>query len=112
MIVTFGDTAGPQVWEVATGDPVTAPLPAAGVSNCDWSRDENRLQTSAGGAAVLWNLAPVTGSVERLRMEAEVLSCQRLDGMSGLLPLTPREILERWTALKAASPATEAVAKK
>ncbi len=100
MIVTCGTSSGTQVWEVATGDPVCAPLPGANTGFCAWSRDGNKMQTSAAGGSQLWDLSPVPGSIERLRIEAELLSCQRLDGLSGLLPLTPKEIVERWILLR------------
>jgi WD40 repeat protein/predicted Ser/Thr protein kinase len=107
LLLTFGTsgvgTGFARVWEAATGEPVTPPLMhPAFFADAAWSPDGRQLVLAGNdGAATFWDISGATGSVESLRRRAETLSAHRLDPNHTLLPLTAKELKERWGATKA-----------
>lgn len=94
------DSPAARVWECATGEPVTPlMLHSADFSICAWNPNSREIAIgSYDGTVSLWNLSPMEGSVEALRREAEILSAHRLESNHRLMPLSAKEMHERWDA--------------
>jgi WD40 repeat protein len=95
------DTA--RVWECATGEPVTPPFKhASGPLQGTWSPDGRAVAVGDGkGTVSVWDLSPQSGPVQELQRQAEVLSSHQIEPNLGLVPLSAREMKERWEIMKA-----------
>ena len=91
-----------QVWDAASGRPVTPPLwHTRAITSAVFSPDSRRfVTTSYGDGAQVWNLRPDTRSVDDLQRLAQVLSGTKLDDNGTLRPLEPSELREAYEALR------------
>jgi len=71
-----------------------------GLSAGAWRPDGQEILTSSyDGSARIWDISPSTEPLERLKLQAELLSASRLDPEIGPISLTAREMNERWQLL-------------
>jgi WD40 repeat protein/serine/threonine protein kinase len=90
-----------RVWDAATGEALTPPL------HHPWSIRQVRfdsdgrhlLTTGPSGRVWLWLLPCSSCATGDLLRVAQLLAGSRLDAHRGIMPLTPREQKELWTAL-------------
>ena len=101
LILTISHDGTARVWETLTGEPITPPLMHEdGLSAGAWRPDGQEILTSSyDGSARIWDISPSTEPLERLKLQAELLSASRLDPEIGPISLTAREMNERWQLL-------------
>jgi hypothetical protein len=100
LVATCSADGFARVWDARTGTAISPPLPQeAGIVS--WNREcAQMLTASRAGIMSIWNVAPIDGSVKKLRARAELLAGRRLDHSLGLVVLTAGEILQRWQELQ------------
>lgn len=110
LLLTYGTTGSgggfARVWEAVTGEPVTPPLLHRTVlTEGAWSPDGQQVVLGeANGDVTFWDVSGATGSVESLQRQAQTLSAHRLEPNHGVLPLTAKEVQERWEAARRRQP--------
>jgi WD40 repeat protein len=103
-VVTISRNAA-QVWEVATGQPITPPLHhPEGLGYASFSRDGRWVLTTSGRTARLWDLSPDTRPTADLIRRAQLLRDMRIDQAGGYEPLTIAEIQDAWQTLRTKYP--------
>ena len=97
-----------QVWEVATGQPLSPPLWREGRPlDARFSADGRRLvTTSSVGGALLWDLKDDDRPLEDLARMTEVLSGTRIDASGTAVPIATSELQEAYDALLSKAPRT------
>jgi WD40 repeat protein/serine/threonine protein kinase len=95
-----------QVWDAATGLPVTPPLPSERfITGADLSPDGRRVATADdSGAVLLRTLEPDRRPFDDLRRLAEVLSGTRLDASGAAISLQVEELRSAYEALRRRDP--------
>src|SRR5437763_1696575 len=95
-----------RVWDASTGEPVTFPFQHSHrVKHAQFSPDGRRVVTACqDGAARVWELPRDERPVADLVLLAEVLSGQRIDPTSGLVPLEEKKLHEAFQALRSRYP--------
>ena len=88
--------------------PITGPMmyaPHGTHGRVGFSADGRRLLVATGGdRAWLRDLSPATGTLDELRLQADVLSCQRIDPVEGVVPLGASALSNSWQRLCSARP--------
>ncbi len=97
LVLTCADQFA-RVWDAATGEPVSPPLPhGSNIVWADWSPNGREIVTRVyGGKIRIWDISPGRESVEALTRQAELMAAHRLDARIGIVPLTPVEMKARW----------------
>src|SRR5262249_15960132 len=95
-----------QVWEAATGQPITPPLlhPADGLLSASFSLDGRCLLTTSFRPALLWDLSPDSRPTADLIRRAQLLRAGRIDQAGGYDLLTVPEIRDAWQSLRTKYP--------
>jgi hypothetical protein len=103
LVVTAGADQTARVWDAATGQPLTPPLPYTGPArSASFSADSRRAEVMGAGSAVwAWDLRRDDRPVADLMELARLLSGSRIDPARGLLPLEPEELEEEWQRVRA-----------
>ena len=106
QIVSASDDYSARIWEASTGDAISAPL--RGDLFCrraSFSPNGRRLLTAPYlRAPRIWELPFATQPVEDLVRMAELFSCHRLVGGSGLVQLELDEFRNRWELVRDQDP--------
>jgi WD40 repeat protein len=91
-----------QVFDVATGWPLTPPLwRERFVQDARFSPDGRRLVTTAWvGGALVWDLTPDDRPLENLVRSASILSGRRVDASGVAVPVETSELQEAYEALR------------
>lgn len=102
LVATASEDGSARLWETETGEAVTPPLEHEGRAGwAEWSPDGREIVTGWNqDIARVFDVSPYPGSVERLRLQAELLGSQRLHPTSGAAPLTAAELRQRWEAFR------------
>jgi WD40 repeat protein/serine/threonine protein kinase len=97
-----------QVFDVATGWPLTPPLSSEWfVQDARFSPDGRRVvTTSSVGGALLWDLEPDAHTLDDLVRMAALLSGTRLDDSGAAVPISTSELKEAHAALLRQDPRT------
>jgi len=114
-VVTSSGVAA-QVWDAATGEPLTPPLKSGGsvVSTTAFSADGRRLTTAGDDQTVrVWSLEPNDWPLEDLVLLGQLLTGRQIDDTGALVPLehpggtlspgdhTRESLRHAWEALRA-----------
>lgn len=105
-MATAGDDAA-RVWDAATGQPLTPPLPHTGsINSAAFSPDGRRLVTACeDGKARIWELPTDDRPTADLIKLAHLYAGGRIDDAGGFVQLTADETKSLFAELKAKYPA-------
>src|SRR4030095_14291981 len=96
-----GTARAAQVWDIATGEPVTPPLKhASEVNEVFFLAADDILVTRAAGRYRFWRLPLDESASEVLQIRAQLLAAHRLDATGVLEPLEVRTTTDAWNRLK------------
>lgn len=97
-----------ELWEVATGFPITLPLPhRARINSAVLSPDDQQLVTASDdGTAQLWHFRPEKRPWEDVEALAQLLSSQVVEPALGLRPLSSHRLDQVWQMLRTKYPAS------
>ena len=104
-LITLARRGAVRLWSLPSGEPLTAPIVYPRNSGDGWvslSPDGYRLLLARGGnEAWLRELQPETGTLEELKLRAQVLSCTQFDPAAGMVPIDEAALDRAWKLLRA-----------
>jgi WD40 repeat protein/serine/threonine protein kinase len=99
-----------QVWEAATGQPISPPLPHPdGIRYASFSLDGRWVLTPSWRTVRLWDLSPDIRPTADLIRRAQLFRARRIDPAGGYEAFTFAEIQDAWQALRTRYPQDFAV---
>src|SRR5262249_54773548 len=111
FVAALGGFQEANVWDAATGQPVTVPLESSGGGSWwtspGFSPDGRHLLcpgTSPDAAARISSLEPDPSPAPDLTALADLLSGGRIDATGGISPVPPDRLLAEWKTLSARDP--------
>jgi WD40 repeat protein len=98
-VATMASRGTVRLWNARTGEPLISPVTSkneSGHATVAISADGRQLLSATSGQAWIRDLTPDNAPIEELRMQAQAVSCTRLDPVTGILPLDNSSLSNAW----------------
>ncbi|MEO8353140.1 MAG: immunoglobulin domain-containing protein, partial [Chthoniobacteraceae bacterium] len=98
-VVTSSSDGAVRVWDATTGEAITPPLPSTGDLwlNAISSDGLRVAATGFGNEAWVWTLGRTEAPLDKVLLEAHLLSCRQLDATgTALEPISPATLKDLW----------------
>jgi tetratricopeptide (TPR) repeat protein/WD40 repeat protein len=103
LLTMGGEPYGAQVWDVATGEPLSLPIRTQSLPLAPSRQAEpelgpggNFLISTAGDQLALWDFRPLQLPPQEVTLWAQAIAGHRIDEFGGDVPLDAREVAAAW----------------